>query len=480
MNYILKNARKFSFDIGNFNKEEIYIKNGKIVEKCFGEEIDIKGAFVYPGFVDSHCHLLGTGFKRSIINLDDVNNRSEFDKLIKNCKEEIVVGRGWDENKLGFLPTRDILDSSVDEKPVILTRRCGHIAVLNSFAIEEYELSDLDGLDETDIKKGIFKERGLGKINKELWKSEERIKNYLEKGIKEFIKYGVTSVHTDDLDGVNNSYILNLLSKQNKIKIYEKYKISSPSQIEEIKKYRNLENIFFKVRAAKLFMDGSLGGRTAALTDDYSDDPGNRGVLLMDRSELIEFIREAEKNEIELCIHMIGDHSLEEAISAFESFYTLETEHRLIHVQIASKKQLQRIKKLNLRLSIQPAFYSSDLIIAEKRLGKERFFELGYPFNKMRDLKINISFSTDSPIENASPFKNIASADHFFSRIESLYYYSEAGKKFENQNSSVELIPGNDADLFVSETDILNSTEETLSKAEVVYTLVNGKLVYKK
>jgi hypothetical protein len=141
---------------------------------------------------------------------------------------------------------------------------------------------------------------------------------------------------------------------------------------------------------------------------------------------------------------------------------------------------LQRIKKLNLRLSIQPAFYSSDLIIAEKRLGKERFFELGYPFNKMRDLKINISFSTDSPIENASPFKNIASADHFFSRIESLYYYSEAGKKFENQNSSVELIPGNDADLFVSETDILNSTEETLSKAEVVYTLVNGKLVYKK
>ena len=478
MNYILKNSRKFSLKEGNFVKEEIFIQNGKIVDKCFGEEIDLKGAFVYPGIVDSHCHLMGTGYKKSIIELDEVKGKSAFSKLLNSFKGEMVLGRGWDENVLGFLPERELLDSIIDDRPIILTRRCGHIAALNTQAIEKFDLFDLDGLDETDVKKGIFKERGLTKINRELWKNKEAIEDYLKRGTDEFLQYGVTSVHSDDLNGINDSYTLNLLSDQKNIRVYEKYKVSSPSQINEINKYKNLENPFLKLRAAKLFMDGSLGGRTAALMEDYSDDPGNKGVLLLKNRELSKYIKAAEKNGIELCIHVIGDKSLEEAIKAFESFDELKTEHRLIHVQIASEEQLKRIKKLNMRLSIQPAFYSSDLIISEKRLGKERLFSKGYPFNKMRDLKINLSFSTDSPIESASPFKNISSANHFFSRVESIYYYTQAGKYFEEKNTSVELTLGNNADLFVSETDLLNSTNETLQNGKSSMTFVAGEVVY--
>ncbi|HNS65951.1 MAG TPA: amidohydrolase family protein, partial [Mesotoga infera] len=165
MNYVLKNSRVFSVDLGEFSHRDLYITDGRISDRVGPEALtmDLSGKFIYPGFVDSHAHLIGTGLEKMVV---DLRNCRSMEELRSWLKEEgpLIRGRGWDQETLGFLPERRILDR-ITSQPAILIRRCGHVATVNSAAIDRFSLETLDGLDETDIENGVIKERALERLN---------------------------------------------------------------------------------------------------------------------------------------------------------------------------------------------------------------------------------------------------------------------------------------------------------------------------
>lgn len=472
--YSLKGGFVYLEETGAYSRKDLYIDSGEFsADTPYGaQEIDISGKFVYPGFVDSHAHLIGTGRKSLEVDLEGCSSiESLADRL--SVDRRIVRARGWDQEVLGFMPVRGKLDLITSE-PTIITRRCGHIACVNSSLIKLFDLERLHGLDGSDIDLGILKERALEEMDRIAKLSPAEVREAIEAGTRSFLKYGVTSVHSDDYHGIDYELLMEALSSANKMRVYEKLCISRKEDLEMIKHGRQFETDFFRLRAAKMYLDGSLGARTAAMIEPYHDSPTETGVLYMTADDLRPIVRRADREGIQVCVHVIGDRSLEEALLAFEGSNSETLKHRLIHVQIASEDQIRRIAGQRLTASIQPVFVDSDSAIAPERFGPIRIKD-AYPFGKMRDMGVVVAFSTDSPVESTSVVKNLVSADRFFSRKDSIEMYSKTGHTLANSVRSFALNPGDPADFFVTGSDLLKTREDTFADM----TFVSGRLVHK-
>jgi len=484
MNSIFKNCRIYNPLNGEYNFQDLFVEDGAIVKHKpeNAEIIDLKGCYLYPGMVDSHAHLLATGKKQFILDLTGIDTKDELVTLLKNLKEQprgFIEGRGWDQEKLGFMPDRRFLDA-ITPFPLLLVRRCGHIATVNGPMIWKYSLHDLNGIDGTDLALGVVKERALEKLREKLLSEREELKKYLQTGADEFLKYGITNVHSDDYHNMELRDLIEVLSSQKHIRIYEKLRIKSAEELEVLKELQKHETDFFSLRAAKLYLDGSFGSRTAALCEPYTDDPQNKGVLYLSSDKLLPFVKRAEKESIQLAIHIIGDRALKEALSAFSIIKEGNPlKHRLIHVQIATEEQIKLMAHLKLRVSIQPIFYKSDREMAFSRLGPERF-KNAYPFKRMDEAGISLSMSTDAPVESANPFQNIHAAEYFFDRKRALYMYMISGRLFENRESIFPLTEGSKADFFLLERELLSIPSNELDDLEVSMTILNGKVVYER
>lgn len=472
--YSLKGGLAYSVEDGKYLRRDLYISTG-VLSPTPSEgalEIDITGKFVYPGFVDSHAHLIGTGRKSLEVNLEDCNS---IESLVERLEvdREVVRARGWDQEVLGFMPVREVLDS-ITTRPVILTRRCGHIATVNSPLIKLFSLEGLHGLDGSDIELGLLKERALEELDRKIKLSPGEVERAIHEGTQAFLKYGVTAVHSDDYHGIDYELLMQSLSSTTNMRIYEKFCVSKEEQLDLIKLGQQFETPFFNLRAAKLYLDGSLGARTAAMISPYHDSPAERGVLYMTADELRVIVKKADREGIQVCVHVIGDRALEEALKAFEGSVSESLKHRLIHVQIASEEQIKRMADQKLTASIQPIFADSDRIIAPERFGPLRMKD-AYPFGKMRDMGVQLALSTDSPVESTSVIRSLTSADRFFSRRDSIQMYSSNGHILANNTDSISLKYGDRADLFVINVDLLKATQDT--PAEM--TFVDGRLVYR-
>ncbi|HOI34161.1 MAG TPA: amidohydrolase [Mesotoga infera] len=474
MNYVLKNSRVFSVDLGEFSHRDLYITDGRISDRVGPEALtmDLSGKFIYPGFVDSHAHLIGTGLEKMAVDLRNCRSMEDLRSRLQ-IESHLVRARGWDQETLGFLPERRILDR-ITSQPAILIRRCGHVATVNSAAIDRFSLETLDGLDETDIENGVIKERALERLNSIVKLTPEEVEEAIRIGSTEFLKYGVTCVHSDDFHGLKLETLVESLSRISNIRVFEKIAVENSDQLSMLDIAKDGETSFFKVIAAKIYMDGSLGARTAAMKEPYSDSPRETGVLYMDCETLKRIVERADRKAFQLCVHVIGDKSLEEALKAFHGSRAHELKHRLIHVQIASPEQIRRIADLGLTASIQPVFFDSDAHIAPDRFGEERMRD-AYPFKQMRDVGIRMALSTDSPVESPSILPNLVSADRFFQRRDALKMYTKAGYCLANMEERGSLLPGEEADLFVSSVNLLDGVGE----AESEITFVDGKIVYR-
>ncbi|NLT44742.1 MAG: amidohydrolase family protein [Thermotogaceae bacterium] len=472
--YSLKGGMVYSAEDGKYLRRDLYISAGVLypTPSKGALEIDITGKFVYPGFVDSHAHLIGTGRKSLEVNLEDCNSIESLAERLE-VDREVVRARGWDQEVLGFMPVREVLDS-ITTRPVILTRRCGHIATVNSPLIKLFSLEGLHGLDGSDIELGLLKERALEELDRKIKLSPGEVERAIHAGTQAFLKYGVTAVHSDDYHGIDYELLMQSLSSTTNMRIYEKFCVSKEEQLDLIKLGQQFETPFFNLRAAKLYLDGSLGARTAAMISPYHDSPAERGVLYMTADELRVIVKKADREGIQVCVHVIGDRALEEALKAFEGSVSESLKHRLIHVQIASEEQIKRMADQKLTASIQPIFADSDRIIAPERFGPLRMKD-AYPFGKLRDMGVTLAISTDSPVEGTSVIRNLTSADRFFSRRDSIQMYSSNGHILANNTDSISLKYGDRADLFVINVDLLKATQDT--PAEM--TFVDGRLVYR-
>jgi predicted amidohydrolase YtcJ len=337
----------------------------------------------------------------------------------------IILGRGWHQSNFKekrYINKKD-LNRITTVKPVIFTRVCGHVLVCNDKALE------IAGINEStpqieggtfDYKTGIFTEDTLILINKIVPKpSKEDIKEYFVKGNNLLLNHNVTKCASDDFSTLNVSYelIIECLEElysegRMKVNLYEQVNLPSKELLLDyiskgyhIKKFNG-----FRMGPLKLLADGSLGGRTAYLREDYADDPGNRGIKVFKDEELEKLIYIADSNNIDVAIHAIGDGMIDIVIDSIEKSINktkrFDHRHSIIHAQLADRLQIKRMKKLGINVIVQPIFLNSDIAIIKERLGEERAKET-YLFKTMYNEGIKVGFSTDAPVEGVSPEENI-------------------------------------------------------------------------
>lgn len=372
---------------------------------------------------DSHLHLLGLGYIQSMIDLKDVKSIEELSSIKSN--NHWIIGRGWHQanfKEKRYLNKKD-LNKISNDKPVIFTRVCGHVLVCNDKAMElagiNENTSQIEG-GTFDFETGVFTEDALGLITKIIPKpSKEDIKNFFIKGNDILMKHNITHCASDDFSTLNVPYelIIECLEElynegKMQVQLYEQLNLPSKELLLDFisKGYHKKKFNGFRMGPLKLLADGSLGGRTAYLREDYADDPGNRGVKVFTDEELEELIYIADSNGMDVAIHAIGDACIDQVINAIENT-TKKTgrvnhRHSIIHAQLANKKQIKRMTGLNISAIVQPIFLNSDIAIVKERLGEERAKET-YLFKTMYNEGIKVGFSTDAPVEDVSPEDNI-------------------------------------------------------------------------
>lgn len=404
------------------------------------ECIDLKGKLMLPGFNDSHMHLVNTGLQSYKVDFSNCNSIADMRKqLIEHINEnekslygDWILGYGWNEKRFeeGRLPNADDIDDILGEIPFFSPRICGHIALFNSAAALKL------GLDENvnDPKGGQFDRKSDGKLsgiarenalfevfNKiDLPNDKKELKKIIVNMIEELNAKGLTSVQTDDFSHVRNPEVI--------IEAYQELECEGllKCRIDEqrlflntmdfkihVGKYNNFKDgEYFKLGPLKLLLDGSLGAKTAALSDNYENSETN-GILAFTDSDVERFLEIALENEIEFATHAIGDKAMMQVLNAMKKIQDANDRSfkrsKIVHCQIGSEMVFDRMVKQKVRASIQPIFVSSDYSMVESCVGVNRA-KYSYAWKSMSDRGIGLSGSSDAPIESFDPLLGIYAA----------------------------------------------------------------------
>ena len=470
--------------------------------------LDLKELPVYPGFIDSHCHFLSLGL--SLQKVDLTGTRS-FEEVVgrvkdfaKNKKLKAIIGRGWDQNdwEEKTFPNKTILDELFPDTPVALRRIDGHALLVNQKAL------DLAGIDiNTKVKDGnIIKENG--KLTGVLVDAPMKlISNILPKpSITEKIKAlkdaekisfenGLTTVSIAGLNK-NDIYLIDSLQKSNALSI-KVYAMISNSEDNVAHFLSNGPIITDKltVRSFKIYADGALGSRGAALKSDYSDLKNHKGSFIISKDSLENLAYKLASTSFQMNTHAIGDNANKVVLQAYNKalVFSEDPRWRIEHAQIIDTSD---IKLFNRKIipSVQPTHATSDMYWAEDRLGKKRL-QGAYAYKLLLEKTGRIALGTDFPVENVSPIKTFFSAvfredsnlypedgylpDNKLSKIEALKGMTIWGaySNFEErQKGSIEV--GKAADFVILDRDLLDEPKKRILNAKIVATILDGNIVY--
>lgn len=532
MSTILING-KIYIDKENF-QEAVHIQDGIIQQVGSNEDIlknsvdniiDLQGKTVLPGFNDSHMHLRGAGDAMTTCNLTSAKSIEDVIELGKNFLKEnkdisALAGRGWNQdyfiNGEKRLLNRHDLDKISTEIPIVFIRVCGHVSVGNTKAIEVVgadENTIVDGgvieLGADGKPNGVFNENAIRLIDSAIpAKNENDIEKDFLTAVDYALSVGITSVQSCDIISAGAESMFNLIHniyKDEKSKLRYSHQFNF-QDINDFKNYLETEHLtgqydekFLSKGVLKLFKDGSLGARTAVMLNDYEDAPGIRGVSALSDEQLQNLCDLATANGIQVVTHAIGDGAIESVINAYEKTMVNgenPLRHGIVHCQITSYEQLERIAKLNIPIMYQPIFLDYDIKIVEDRVGKE-LASTSYAFNTLYKLGAQISLGTDAPVEDCNPFPNIYCAVNRmcmdgtptggFNPAENMeledvidaYTIGSAYNEFK-EDFKGRLMPGYVADLIVLDRDIFSIDKLEIKDIKVEKTMINGEFVFER
>lgn len=458
-----------------------------------------------PGFIDSHLHVLGIGYFESIVDLSQCQSIEDLINLLKKyTNRPMIIGRGWNQDQFSEkrMVSKNDLNEVSKDIPIMVTRVCGHVIAVNDKMLELANIHDkskqiLGG--HFDYESGIFSEKALSLIHRVIPKpNKELLKEYFLLADKILIKNGITAVASDDFCVFENSYeeiieVLKELYDQGlmKVKITEQVNLPLDKLKDFIAKGYVRKQIHpkFKMGPLKILADGSLGGRTAALLEDYSDSPNEKGILTYTDEELFDLIHLADIHGMDTTIHAIGDLTTKQAIQtiakSMKISHRYEHAHAIIHAQLTRSHQIPLMEKYNIGAIVQPIFINTDIKIIEDRLGY-RTNDV-YLFKSMYN-KIRLGFSTDAPIEPVNPFYNIYTAMTY----KSIKYPNE---KSLNENQCFTLKEALDSytvnnldfiyqdqldsnDYILIDKDIYHISTEEIKDIKVLKTFIDGEEVF--
>ena len=466
------------------------------------QKIDLKGKFLCPGFNDAHTHLLAISAKFKDVMLDKVTSPQEaLEKIEQKVKDtpkgKWVFGERWDESnwtEKRYL-TIDELDTIAPENPCYIRRVCGHLAAVNTLALQELGISfddqDLDVNLETKKPLGIITDALIDRIadSPKLKKTQEELNNAVKIACEFANSLGVTSA-TDNLSVRSvQSYMYAWKNNELTVRIYMNIpRLKFNHYITSGIKTGFGDNVL-RIGGVKIFTDGSLGARTAALKEPYYDDKSTTGGFYIDENVFHATIKTAIENGWQTATHAIGDKAIDFVLKAFDAINNPELirkgRHRIEHAEYLLDEQLKKVNDYGMILSMQPNFpgrWGHPGQLYETRLGPERF-KLLNPFRKILDKQAKVCFGSDNmPLDPLLGIWSVAAHPIDGIRItaeEALYQFTlgAAYSSFEEDvKGSIEV--GKLADFVILDKDILAIKPNEIKDTKVLATIFNGKIVY--
>jgi predicted amidohydrolase YtcJ len=526
---ILANGNIYTLNDAMPQAKAIAICGDRIVAVGWNEEIktrfnakrviDLRGNAAYPGFTDAHAHLESLGGSLVNLNLEGTTSVEQIRQLVAERAASLPAGawlrgRSWDQNdwEVKAFPTHTMLDDVAGDHPVFLRRIDGHAGWANQRALDAAKISkstnDPQGgkiLRDADGKPtGVLIDNAMDLIDSVMPAptTEERTA-YVEKAVQECLRFGLTEVHDMGVDAELIGIYKKLIAERRfPFRVYaaidgiNKTWRAYKQRMPEIGKYDNR----LTVRALKLYADGALGSRGAALLEPYSDERNNTGLLLTPTDSLVQAASDALERGYQVCTHAIGDRANRAVLDIYERVFKAnetsarDARFRIEHAQVVSMSDIPRFAKLGVLPSMQQTHCTSDMYWAEQRLGAGRVGG-AYAWRHLMNAGSIIPGGSDFPVESANPLLGFYAAitrqdakgfpdggwypDQRMTRDEALKSFTKwaAFAAFEEDlRGSLEV--GKLADIVILSNDIMHCEPKEILATTVLYTIVGGEIVY--
>lgn len=456
------------------------------------EVMDLGSAFVCPGLVDSHVHLIETGINLSGCNLRDLTSIPAIQAKLAECKSNnVIIASGYDDSILAekrFLTTAD-LDAAVSDRPVFVVRRDGHSCVLNSKALAEIELDPATpGIerDATGNMTGVMRAKANSQV-RAIWhkmiSDEEKLAGCIKVALAVH-KRGVTGVHALEGGWFGGDTDVDLmLLRRSEIPL----ELTIYHQIMDVAAVacQGLPRI-----GGCILLDGSFGSRTAALDHPYDDGNGD-GLLYVEDEKLHKMVWEASARGMQCAVHAIGERAIDQAITIYEKAAgesaCHKLRHRIEHFELPRPEHLEKVSKLGITVSMQPAFeylWGGAGRMYESRLGPD-WRKKTNPFRSILDAGIRVAFGSDSDITPLDPLLGMRAAcnhptpEQSVKPIEALRAYTLDSALLSRREDEVGILePGFRSDITVLAQSPLEIPSSQIADLPVLMTMVGGEIMW--
>ena len=490
------------------------------------ERIDCQGRTVLPGMNDSHEHLLDFG---QTLVMPNTYGCKSADEIVAVCREflashpncKAIVTKGW--NEINFdedkkrLPDRHDMDKISTEIPIVLSRVCGHIAVVNTMLLERAGFGKHQTVEggkveweEDGTPNGRVYENALSAVMSHVPPTApEDLAEYLRAGMQYAVAHGLTTVQCNDAETVappaDVFKALDIAYRDGDAPL-RYVSQTGMTNLQDMKAFvkgplhkKTLYGGMLKYGPIKMFKDGSLGARSSLMRQPYADDPTTIGVERIPDAEQLEMIRYANETNTQIVTHCIGDGAIEKTLNLYiqaNGGTANPQRHSIIHYQITDMDMVRKTRDHNILVAYQPVFLEYDLHVCDDRVGKE-LGSTSYCFKTAYEMGIHASFGSDCPVEDCNPFCGIYCAvtrkdyNHLpeggwnpqecvsVEDAIDMFTVESAYHEFM-EDTKGRLKPGYLADLIVLDTDIFTCDPDDILHIQPTLTMVNGRVVYRK
>lgn len=517
---VVENATIYTVDKTKPSANSLAIKDGKFIavggdmKKHIGprtQRIDAKGAAVIPGLIDAHVHMRSLGDMLETFDMRFTKTREEVAQIVKRAADKMpagewVRGRNWDQtNWGGEFPNADDISKVVNDRPVYLTRVDGHAGWANRKALEiagvTKETQDPPGgqiiRDASGNPTGVLIDRAQGLVTRKIpTLTYDQVKRRIRLAGAAAAKLGLTGVHDAGISLQERDAYRELI-KENALPVRVYAMIGGTGELwQEYSKSGPETGSHLTIRSVKLYADGALGSRGAALWQPYSDDKSISGLMVTTKETLEDQIKEVAAKNFQVCTHAIGDKANSIVLNAYAHVLKGKNDRRfrVEHSQVVSLPDFKLFQDFNVVASMQATHATSDMRWAEKRLGPDRIAG-AYAWRRYLKMGIPLANGSDFPVEDPNPlygfYASFTRQDHNgypeggwqpdqkLTREESLesFTLTPAYAAFEEKQKGT-ITAGKLADFLILEKDIMKIAPKEVLTTKIAATYVGGKLVY--
>lgn len=511
---------------GEARVEALAVKDGKVVfagsldqaraAAPGAKDIDLRGAAAFPGFVDAHAHLSGVGFREMTLSLEGT---SSIEELVSGLRawaaahpgSDPISGRGWIETHWPEkrFPSAADLDRAVPDRPVVLTRADGHALVANSKMLQlagvAAETAAPSGgqilKDATGRPTGMLIDNAMDLVRAKLPPPTPAARaEAVKRGAELYAARGWTGLHNMSVSAEEVTDQQALAAKGELPIRIDNY-LAPDAAADVLAKGPSQDATgLVRVRGVKMYMDGALGSRGAALLAPYSDAEGT-GLIVTPRNEIDAALAKARASGAQVAIHAIGDRGNRIVLDAYQQAFAADlpglkaARWRVEHAQVLAPEDLPRFAQLGVVASMQPSHAIGDLFFAPARLGPQRL-KGAYAWESLLKTGAVIAGGSDAPVEKGDPLvefyaaayrhdlKGYAGADwsldEAVTRAQALAMFTSGPAYAAFRESELgKLAPGRPADISVFSVDLMTAPFEAIAKAHAVMTIVGGEVVYR-